>query len=79
MMKNEVDLAMFSTLNEQDLTSIGISAFGARKIMLNAIKGEDSLPVNCTQCLFYNILHSFRAENPIRMSNKRPAAAISAQ
>ncbi|KAI9558075.1 hypothetical protein GHT06_014828 [Daphnia sinensis] len=36
--QNEVDLAMFSTLKDEDLISIGISSFGARKIMLNAIR-----------------------------------------
>lgn len=35
---NEVDLTMFSTLTNQDFISIGISSFGARKIMLNAIQ-----------------------------------------
>ncbi|XP_045028339.1 protein bicaudal C homolog 1 [Daphnia magna] len=36
--QNEVDLAMFSTLKDEDLISIGISSFGARKIMLNSIR-----------------------------------------
>ena len=39
-LKNEVDMAMFTTLNDEDLISIGIASFGARKIMLNAIQGE---------------------------------------
>ena len=38
-LSNEVDMAMFTTLNNQDLISIGIASFGARKIMLNAIEG----------------------------------------
>ncbi len=38
-LSNEVDMAMFTTLTDQDLISIGISSFGARKIMLNAIQG----------------------------------------
>ena len=38
-LSNEVDMAMFTTLNSQDLISIGIASFGARKIMLNAIEG----------------------------------------
>ena len=32
-------MAMFTTLNSQDLISIGIASFGARKILLNAIEG----------------------------------------
>jgi hypothetical protein len=36
--QNEVDLAMFTTLNDNDLQSMGISAFGTRKILLNAIQ-----------------------------------------
>lgn len=38
-LRNEVDMAMFTTLGNQDLLSIGVSSFGARKIMLNAIEG----------------------------------------
>ena len=38
-LSNEVDMAMFTTLNSQDLISIGVASFGARKIMLNAIEG----------------------------------------
>ena len=38
--QNEVDLAMFTTLKEEDLISIGIRSFGARKIMMNAIQGK---------------------------------------
>ena len=37
---NEIDMAMFTTLKEEDLISIGITSFGARKIMLNSIKGK---------------------------------------
>ncbi|EFX86929.1 hypothetical protein DAPPUDRAFT_312371 [Daphnia pulex] len=36
--QNEVDLAMFTTLKDEDFISIGIRSFGARKIMLNAIQ-----------------------------------------
>ena len=42
-LSNEVDMAMFTTLNSQDLISIGIASFGARKIILNAIEGTLSL------------------------------------
>jgi hypothetical protein len=31
---------MFTTLKDEDLSSIGIRSFGARKIMLNAIQGK---------------------------------------
>ena len=34
---NEIDLEMFSTLSEENLMELGISAFGARKKMLTAI------------------------------------------
>jgi hypothetical protein len=37
---NDIDLVMFSTMTDQDLVSIGINSFGARKIMLHAIQGE---------------------------------------
>nr|CAH0102887.1 unnamed protein product [Daphnia galeata] len=37
-LQNEVDLAMFTTLKDEDLISIGIRSFGARKILLNAIQ-----------------------------------------
>jgi hypothetical protein len=33
-------MAMFTTLKDEDLISIGITSFGARKIMLNAIQGK---------------------------------------
>ncbi|XP_045028337.1 protein bicaudal C homolog 1-B [Daphnia magna] len=36
--QNEVDLAMFTTLKDEDLISIGIVSFGARKILLNVIQ-----------------------------------------
>ena len=39
-LQNEVDLAMFTTLKDEDLISIGIHSFGARKILLNAIQGN---------------------------------------
>ena len=35
-------MTLFTTLNDQDLMSIGIASFGARKIMLNAIHGDKS-------------------------------------
>lgn len=38
-LRNEVNLTLFKTLNEEDLISLGISSFGARRIMLTAIKG----------------------------------------
>jgi hypothetical protein len=31
---------MFTTLKDEDLVSIGIRSFGARKMMLNAIQGK---------------------------------------
>ncbi|KAK4018783.1 hypothetical protein OUZ56_000825 [Daphnia magna] len=37
-LQNEIDMAMFTTLNDDDLISLGITSFGARKIMLNAIQ-----------------------------------------
>lgn len=40
MLMNEVDLAMFSTLNEDDLKMIGVTAFHSRKQMLQAISGS---------------------------------------
>ncbi len=39
-LRNEIDMAMFTTLTDEDLISIGITSFGARKIMLNAIQGK---------------------------------------
>ncbi|XP_046646996.1 protein bicaudal C homolog 1-like isoform X2 [Daphnia pulicaria] len=36
--QNEIDLAMFTTLKDEDLLSIGIRSFGARKMMLNAVQ-----------------------------------------
>ncbi|GAB0095254.1 Protein bicaudal C [Sergentomyia squamirostris] len=36
---NEIDLETFSTLTEADLTTLGITAFGARKKLLMAITG----------------------------------------
>ncbi len=42
--QNEVDLAMFTTLKDEDFISIGIRSFGARKIMLNAIQGNLIFP-----------------------------------
>ena len=38
-LRNEVNFALFKTLNEEDLISMGIVWFGARRMMLNAIKG----------------------------------------
>lgn len=40
---NEVDLAMFTTLGDDDLKSIGVISYRARRIMLHAISGEFSL------------------------------------
>lgn len=37
---NEVDLAMFSTLGDEDLKSIGVTSYRARRLMLHAIGGE---------------------------------------
>jgi len=37
-LENEIDLALFTTLTDENLLSIGVSAFGARKIMTSAIK-----------------------------------------
>ncbi len=37
-MLNEVDLAMFVTLGEEDLLTLGINAFGPRRALLNAIQ-----------------------------------------
>jgi hypothetical protein len=31
---------MFTTLKDEDLLSIGIRSFGARKMMLNAVQGK---------------------------------------
>jgi len=39
-LENEIDLALFTTLTDENLLSIGVSAFGARKIMTSAIKGN---------------------------------------
>ncbi|XP_059352077.1 protein bicaudal C homolog 1-like isoform X2 [Daphnia carinata] len=36
--QNEIDMAMFTTMNDEDLISLGITSFGARKIMRNAIQ-----------------------------------------
>merc|ERR1712062_453408 len=36
-LQQEIDLATFATLNDQDLKELGISTFGARKKMLLAI------------------------------------------
>ena len=51
-LSNEVDMSMFTTLNSQDLISIGIASFGARKIMLNAIEGT-LFNVPCEVLRFY--------------------------
>ena len=37
---NEVDLAMFTTLGDEDLKSIGVLSYRARRLMLNAIGGK---------------------------------------
>lgn len=37
---NEVDLAMFLTLGDEDLKSIGVTAYRPRRLMLHAIEGE---------------------------------------
>ncbi|XP_046446042.1 protein bicaudal C homolog 1-like [Daphnia pulex] len=37
-LRNEIDMAMFTTLKDEDLISIGVTSFGARKILLNAIQ-----------------------------------------
>ncbi|EFX75400.1 hypothetical protein DAPPUDRAFT_323314 [Daphnia pulex] len=37
---NEVDLAMFTTLSDDDLKSIGVTAYRPRKLMLHAISGD---------------------------------------
>ena len=39
-LQNDVDLAMFTTLKEEDLASLGIRSYGARKILLNTIQGN---------------------------------------
>jgi hypothetical protein len=39
-LRNEIDMAMFTTLKDEDLISIGVTSFGARKILLNAIQGK---------------------------------------
>lgn len=39
-LENEIDLALFTTLTDENLLSIGVLAFGARKIMTNAMKGR---------------------------------------
>ena len=51
---NDIDLEMFSTMTDQDLLSIGIKSFGARKIMLCAMKGE--LNTKCSVSLFFLML-----------------------
>ncbi|XP_057371261.1 protein bicaudal C homolog 1-like [Daphnia carinata] len=43
---NEVDLAMFSTLADQDLKSIGVTAYRSRRLMLHAIEELRNLPIN---------------------------------
>ncbi len=37
---NEVDLAMFTTLKDQDLKSIGVTSYRARRLMLHSIEGK---------------------------------------
>jgi hypothetical protein len=49
---NEVDLALFSTLIEKDLLSLGIKSFGARKIMINIIKGTTNVVLEKLKCYY---------------------------
>ncbi|XP_046644373.1 protein bicaudal C homolog 1-like [Daphnia pulicaria] len=44
---NEVDLAMFTTLSDDDLKSIGVTAYRPRKLMLHAISELKNLPISC--------------------------------
>ncbi|KAK4021086.1 protein bicaudal C homolog 1 [Daphnia magna] len=44
---NEVDLAMFLTLGDEDLKSIGVTAYRPRRLMLHAIEELKNLPINC--------------------------------
>lgn len=37
---NEVDLAMFTTLKDHDLKSIGVTSYRARRLMLHSIEGK---------------------------------------
>lgn len=37
---NEVDLAMFTTLGDEDLKSIGVISYRARRAMLHSIDGK---------------------------------------
>lgn len=59
-LENEIDLALFTTLTDENLLSIGVLAFGARKIMTNAMKGRIFFSYS-GKCL----LHRF----PVSISN----------
>ncbi len=54
---------MFTTLKDEDLVSIGIRSFGARKMMLNAVQGKifsvsygDPLLANRLRLLYFLLL-----------------------
>lgn len=40
LLHHEIDLDMFSTLNEEDLKMIGVVSLGARRKMLSIIQGS---------------------------------------
>lgn len=43
--KLQIDLATFTTLNDQDLKELGINTFGARRKMLLAIAGMENIEI----------------------------------
>ena len=75
-LENEIDLALFTTLTDENLLSIGVSAFGARKIMTSAIKGNiwgnTSLQIDRCPVRLSNIgvlFASFRTDAMIRRND----------
>jgi len=59
MLMNEVDLAMFSTLNEDDLKMIGVASFHSRKLMLQAIYKLKYEPVSVGKKHHLGLFQSF--------------------
>jgi hypothetical protein len=59
-----VDLAMFTTLSDDDLKSIGVTAYRPRKLMLHAISGDlvefkKIISSGFLKLLFFKILFTF--------------------
>ena len=55
--KEEVDLSTFMSLTDDDLKELGVTTFGARKKMSNAMKGNGSFRNSILLC-FVNLLNN---------------------